>query len=237
MTGILGTGSSRGIGAAIREQLEARCVRVIGHSTSGREEGEIAADFSDPPAPSMLWEEALRQADGEIDVLVNNAANDDRHKVGEITPEYWDERMAVNLKHQFFAAKAVVPAMRSAGGGSIINMSSIASSEMGVANRFAYGASKAAVIGLTKCLAADFIKDRIRCNAICPGTVQSPSLDERIAAQGGNSEEVRAAFIARQPMGRIGTPEEIAALAAFLAADESAYTTGAIFVSDGGMTM
>ena len=107
----------------------------------------------------------------------------------------------------------------------------------GVPNRFVYGASKAAVVGLTKAIAADFVTKGIRCNAICPGTVQSPSLDERIAAQGGNPEEVRAAFIARQPMGRLGTVEEIAATATFLAADESAYATGAIFMIDGGMTM
>jgi len=126
--------------------------------------------------------------------------------------------------------------MIAAGGGSVINMASVVSVK-GVPNRFVYGASKAAVVGLTKAIAADFVTKGIRCNAICPGTVQSPSLDERIAAQGGNPEEVRAAFIARQPMGRLGTVEEIAATATFLAADESAYATGAIFMIDGGMTM
>ena len=107
---------------------------------------------------------------------------------------------------------------------------------MGLPNRFVYGASKAAVIGLTKSVAKDYIKQGIRCNAICPGTVESPSLQERIKAQGGNPEEVRAAFIARQPIGRIGTPEEIAAIALYLASDESAYTTGVAFSIDGGMS-
>jgi 2-keto-3-deoxy-L-fuconate dehydrogenase len=132
--------------------------------------------------------------------------------------------------------RAFLPAMIAAGGGSVINMASVVSVK-GVPNRFVYGASKAAVVGLTKAIAADFVTKGIRCNAICPGTVQSPSLDERIAAQGGNPEEVRAAFIARQPMRRLGTVEEIAATATFLAADESAYATGAIFMIDGGMTM
>jgi 2-keto-3-deoxy-L-fuconate dehydrogenase len=116
-------------------------------------------------------------------------------------------------------------------------MASVASSVKGVPNRFAYGASKAAVVGLTKAVAIDVVGQGIRCNAICPGTVQSPSLDERIAAQGGDLEAVRAAFIARQPMGRIGTTEEIAALAAYLASDEASYTTGAIYAADGGMTI
>ena len=126
--------------------------------------------------------------------------------------------------------------MLEAGGGNIINMSSVASSVMGLPNRFVYGASKAAVIGLTKSVAKDYIKQGIRCNAICPGTVESPALQERIKAQGGNTEEVRAAFIARQPIGRIGTPEEIAAIALYLASDESAYTTGVYFSIDGGMS-
>jgi 2-keto-3-deoxy-L-fuconate dehydrogenase len=121
------------------------------------------------------------------------------------------------------------------GGGSIVNMASVASSVKGVPNRFAYGASKAAVIGLTKSIAADFAARNVRCNAICPGTVESPSLEERMRAQ-GDYESARRAFIARQPMGRLGRPEEIAALALYLASDESAYTSGAIHVIDGCMT-
>ena len=132
--------------------------------------------------------------------------------------------------------KAFLPAMLESGGGSIVNMSSVASNVKGLPNRFVYGASKAAVVGLTKSVAADFITQDIRCNAICPGTVESPSLEERIKAQGGNYKEVLAAFIARQPIGRIGSPEEIAALAVYLASDESSYTTGVAWNIDGGMT-
>jgi 2-keto-3-deoxy-L-fuconate dehydrogenase len=137
--------------------------------------------------------------------------------------------------------RAVLPGMIARGGGSILNMASVASSVKGVPARCAYGASKAAVIGLTKSIAADFIAQRVRCNAICPGTVQSPSLDQRIAAQaraGATTEQAaRAAFIARQPMGRLGSTAEIAALAVYLASDEAAFTTGTISIVDGGMTL
>jgi 2-keto-3-deoxy-L-fuconate dehydrogenase len=125
--------------------------------------------------------------------------------------------------------------MLAQGHGNILNMASVAGSVKGVPNRFVYGASKAAVIGLTKSIAIDFVTKGIRCNAICPGTVETPSLGERIAAQ-GDVEKARAAFIARQPMGRLGTPQEIAYLALYLASDESAYTTGAIHIIDGALT-
>ena len=128
------------------------------------------------------------------------------------------------------------PGMLKRGKGSIINVASGASSVRGIPNRFAYGTSKAAVIGLTKSVAADFIKQGIRCNAICPGTIATPSLDDRIAAQGG-TPQVRDAFIARQPLGRLGTAEEVASLALYLASDESAFTTGAIHIVDGGFTL
>ncbi len=132
--------------------------------------------------------------------------------------------------------RAFLLAMLKAGKGSIINVSSAASSIKGVPNRFVYGATKAAVIGLTKAIAADFIRGGIRCNAICPGTVHSPSLDQRIAAQ-GDVEKVRAEFVARQPMGRLGRPEEIAALAVYLASDESRFTTGQTHIIDGGFAL
>ncbi|HEY8015778.1 MAG TPA: SDR family oxidoreductase, partial [Dongiaceae bacterium] len=127
-------------------------------------------------------------------------------------------------------------AMLEKGGGSIVNVASVASSVKAVPNRCAYSASKAAVIGLTKAVAADFVAKGVRCNAICPGTVRSPSLDERMAALGGDPDEVRRAFAQRQPMGRLGDPAEIAHLAVYLAADESSFTTGAIHVIDGGWT-
>jgi len=133
----------------------------------------------------------------------------------------------------FRMCKAFLPAMIDAGGGSIINMSSVASSVIAAPNRFVYGATKAGVIGLTKSIAADFITKGIRCNCICPATVESPSLQERLKAT-GDYEAAKAAFVARQPIGRIGTPEEIAALVVYLASDESSYTTGIAHVIDGG---
>ena len=173
---------------------------------------------------------------GPIDVLFNCAGFVHHGTILDCEENDWEFSFNLNVRSMYRMIRAFLPAMLEAGGGNIINMSSVASSVMGLPNRFVYGASKAAVIGLTKSVAKDYIKQGIRCNAICPGTVESPSLYERIKAQGGNLEEVRAAFIARQPIGRIGTPEEIAAIALYLASDESAYTTGVAFSIDGGMS-
>ena len=173
---------------------------------------------------------------GPIDVLFNCAGFVHHGTILDCDENDWEFSFNLNVRSMYRMIRAFLPAMLEAGGGNIINMSSVASSVMGLPNRFVYGASKAAVIGLTKSVAKDYIKQGIRCNAICPGTVESPSLQERIKAQGGNLEEVRAAFIARQPIGRIGTPEEIAAIALYLASDESAYTTGVAFSIDGGMS-
>ena len=147
----------------------------------------------------------------------------------------WDFSFDLNVKAQYRVARAFLPAMIAAGGGSVINMSSVCSSVKGIVNRCVYGASKAAVIGLTKSIAADYIRDGIRCNAICPGTVQSPSLDARIDAF-DDPVQARKDFIARQPLGRLGTAEEIADLALYLAGDAAAYTTGQAFVADGGIS-
>jgi 2-keto-3-deoxy-L-fuconate dehydrogenase len=148
----------------------------------------------------------------------------------------WDFSMTLNVKSMYFTIRAFLPGMLKKGRGSIVNVASGASSVRGIPNRFVYGTSKAAVIGLTKSVAADFIKQGIRCNAICPGTIATPSLDGRIAAL-GNVEEARKAFIARQPMGRLGTAEEVAALAVHLASDESGFTTGATHIIDGGFSL
>jgi 2-keto-3-deoxy-L-fuconate dehydrogenase len=137
------------------------------------------------------------------------------------------------VKSAYRMIREFLPGLLARGGGSIINMSSVASSVIGVANRFVYGASKAAVIGLTKSVALDFVKQGIRCNVICPGTVQSPSLDERLAAT-GDAARARAEFVSRQPMGRIARAEEIAELALYLASDASSFTTGSIHIIDGG---
>jgi len=170
---------------------------------------------------------------GTIDVLFNCAGFVHHGTILECSDEDWDFSFDLNVKSMYRMCRAFLPGMLKAEKGSIINMSSAASSVRGAPNRFVYGATKAAVIGLTKGIAADFIRNGIRCNAICPGTVQTPSLNERIAAQ-GDVEKARAAFVARQPMARLGRPEEIAALAVYLASDESAFTTGHIHMIDGG---
>ena len=151
----------------------------------------------------------------------------------DCTEEDWDVAFELNCRSMFRLMQAALPGMLAAGGGSIINVSSLASSVKGVPNRFVYGASKAAVIGMTKSVAADFVTCGIRVNAICPGTVDSPSLHQRLSAM-GDYDAAWAAFVARQPMERVGTPEEIAALATYLASDESAFTTGQAHLIDGG---
>ena len=183
--------------------------------------------------------EAIRQLaeeTGSIDVLFNCAGFVHHGTVLDCEENDWDFSFDLNVRSMYLMIRAFLPAMLESGGGSIVNMSSVASSVNGLPNRFVYGASKAAVVGLTKSVAADFITQGIRCNAICTGTVDSPSLQQRIKAKGGNYEDVLSAFIARQPIGRIGTPEEIAALAVYLASDESSYTTGVAWSIDGGMT-
>ena len=183
---------------------------------------------------------AALAAAGPVDVLFNAAGYVHAGHVLDCDEAAWDFSFDLNVKSMFRSIQAVLPGMLERGGGSIINVASVASSLKGMPGRFAYGASKAAVIGLTKSVAADFVTRGIRCNAICPGTVESPSLRERILAQarasGQTPEQVRALFIARQPMGRVAMPEEIAALAVYLASDESAFTTGTTQVCDGGLT-
>ncbi len=173
---------------------------------------------------------------GAVDVLFNCAGWVAHGSVLEATEADWERSFAINVTSMFQVIRAFLPAMLAAGGGSIINMASVASSEMGVAHRAAYSASKAAVIGLTKSVAADYVGQGIRCNAICPGTIQTPSLDERIAAF-DDPVQARKDFIARQRIGRLGTAEEIAEIATYLASDLSAYATGQTFVIDGGMSM
>ena len=173
---------------------------------------------------------------GALDILFNCAGFVHHGTILDCAENDWDFSFDLNIKSMYRTCRAFLPVMLKAGKGSIINMSSAASSIKAAPNRFVYGSTKAAVIGLTKSIAADFIRHGIRCNAICPGTVQSPSLDQRIAAQ-GDVEKVYAEFVARQPMGRLGRPEEIAALAVYLASDESTFTTGQIHIIDGGFSV
>jgi 2-keto-3-deoxy-L-fuconate dehydrogenase len=177
---------------------------------------------------------ALIDANPQIDVLFNCAGYVHAGSILDTTVAEWRRSFAINVDGMFHLCKAVLPGMLNRGRGSIINMSSVASSVKGVEKRFAYGASKAAVIGLTKAIAADYVAQGVRCNAICPGTVRTPSLAVRVAALGGDTEMAWKRFAERQPMGRLGEAAEIAALGLYLASDDSSFTTGAIHVIDGG---
>lgn len=179
---------------------------------------------------------ALAADVGPVDIVFNCVGIVHHGSILDCSEEDWDRSVDVNVKSMYRTIRAFLPGMLERGAGSIINISSVASSIRGLPNRFVYGATKAAVLGLTKAVAADFVRQGIRCNAICPGTVQSPSLDERIAAF-PDPVQAREDFIARQPLGRLGTAEEIAAAAVYLASDESAFTTGTAIVVDGGVTL
>lgn len=193
----------------------------------------LTLNVTDPAAIA-----AAAEAIGPIDVLFNCAGVVHSGSILDCSEDQWAFALDLNVTAMFRMIRAFLPGMLARGKGSIINMSSVASSVKGVPNRFAYGASKAAVIGLTRSVAADYVTQGIRCNAICPGTVESPSLRQRIAEQareqGRSEQEVYQAFVARQPIGRIGTTEEIAQLALYLASDASSYTTGTVQIIDGG---
>jgi 2-keto-3-deoxy-L-fuconate dehydrogenase len=225
------TAAAQGIGRATAELYAREGARVVATDINlvaleGCETRRL--DVLDGAAIAALAVEL-----GAIDVLANIAGIVHAGTILECEPAQLDLAWRLNVVAMYSTIRAFLPAMIAAGGGSIVNMASIASSVKGIPNRFAYGATKAAVIGLTKSVAADYVAQGVRCNAICPGTVQSPSLDERLTAT-GDYEAARAAFIARQPMGRLGKPEEIAELALYLASDASGFTTGGVHVIDGG---
>ena len=228
------TAAGQGIGRASAEAFAAEGAMVYATDINAGALASIPGVI--PRELDVTSQEAisgLRDDTGGIDVLFNCAGFVHSGSVLECSEADWDFAFDLNVKAQYRMISAFLPGMLEKGGGSIINMSSVASSLKGVPNRFAYSASKAAVIGLTKSVAADFITKGIRCNAICPGTVDSPSLHDRLKAT-GDYEKAMGDFIARQPMGRIGKAEEIAALAVYLASDESAFTTGQCHVIDGG---
>ncbi len=181
--------------------------------------------------------EALVAGLGTVDVLFNCAGFVHQGSILECSESAWRRSFQVNVDSMFYLARAVLPGMLARARGSIINMSSVASSIKGVPNRFVYGTTKAAIIGLTKSIAADFVAKGVRCNAICPGTVNTPSLAQRVAALGGDPDANWRSFVQRQPMGRLGEASEIAALAVYLASDESSFTTGQIHIIDGGWAM
>ncbi|NBJ12234.1 SDR family oxidoreductase [Microvirga arsenatis] len=236
------TAAGQGIGRAIAEAFVREGARVFATDLDaakldGLERAERRKlDVLSSEDVAQLVAEA-----GPFDILVNAAGFVHHGTVLDCSDRDWDFSFDLNVKSMHRTIKAVLPGMLEKGGGSIVNIASGASSVRGIPNRYVYGATKAAVIGLTKAVAADFIKRGIRANAICPGTIQSPSLDERIFAQaessGQSPEAVRQAFIDRQPMGRLGTPEEVAALAVYLASDEASYTTGHIHLVDGGFAL
>lgn len=231
---ILITAAGAGIGRATTELFVAEGASVI--ATDINEESLSTLSGADTRVLDVTSEEqilAFANDIGTIDVLFNCAGFVHNGALLDCDRDAWDFSFAINVTSMYSMIHAFLPDMLATGSGSIINMSSVASSIIGVPNRFAYGATKAAVIGLTKGVAADYVQQGIRCNAICPGTIQSPSLDQRLAAS-GNYDATRAEFVARQPMGRIGKAEEVAHLALYLASDESAFTTGHCHVVDGG---
>jgi 2-keto-3-deoxy-L-fuconate dehydrogenase len=236
------TAAGQGIGRATALAFAREGARVI---ASDVQPGALQALAEETGCTTTLLDvtdaAAIRAAAasfGPVDVLFNAAGHVHAGTVLDCSEADWEFAFNLNVRSQFRTIQAFLPGMLERGGGSIINVASVAGSLKGAPNRFVYGATKAAIIGLTKAVAADFVARGVRCNAICPGTVESPSLRQRIAAQAAASgqtlAQVEAAFVARQPLGRLGRVEEIAALAVYLAGDESAFTTGTAQVIDGG---
>ena len=236
------TAAGQGIGRAIAVALAREGARVLATDRDReRLDGIPGAELSALDVRSTEAVEAFARGAGPVDVLVNAAGFVHHGTVLDCSEADWELSFDLNVKSMHRTIRACLPGMLERGAGSIVNIASGAGSVRGIPNRYVYGATKAAVIGLTKAVAADFIRRGIRANAICPGTIQSPSLDERIAEQarasGRSLEEVRQAFVDRQPMGRLGTAEEIAHLAVYLASDEASYTTGQIHLADGGFAL
>jgi 2-keto-3-deoxy-L-fuconate dehydrogenase len=240
------TAAGQGIGRAIAEAITAESGKVIATDVAEDKVGNLNAAKRvklDVRAQDSVDSVAKMVASefGALDILVNCAGYVHNGSVLDCSDKDWDFSFDLNVKSMHRTIKAFLPGMLQKKSGSIVNISSAVSSIRGVPNRYAYGATKAAVIGLTKAVAADFIKQGVRCNAICPGTIESPSLEDRIATAskeiGRTLDEVRQAFVDRQPIGRLGTTQEVAALALFLASDEASYITGQPHLVDGGMAM
>lgn len=235
------TAAANGIGRASAQMLAARGASVVATDIAEDALAELEdshagitgkpLDVTDTDAVQALVTKA-----GPLDILVNCAGWVHDGTILDCDASAWNRSFDLNARALFEVTKAALPGMLDKGAGSIVNIASIVSSEKGAPRRFAYAASKAAIIGMTKSIAADFVKDGIRCNAICPGTVQSPSLNDRLAAT-GDFDAALAAFKARQPMGRLGQPEEIAEVVCYLASDMAAFTTGQAIAIDGGWSI
>jgi 2-keto-3-deoxy-L-fuconate dehydrogenase len=240
------TAAGQGIGRAIAKSFIAQGAVVIATDLAEDKlaglnaKKQVRLDVRSLPDIEALANTLHREL-GPLSVLVNCAGYVHQGTVLDCSEKDWDFSFDLNVKSMHRTIRTFLPGMLEEKSGSIINISSAVSSIRGVPNRYAYGATKAAVIGLTKAVAADFIKQGIRCNAICPGTIESPSLDERITALSKQSGRTIAAvqkdFVERQPMGRLGTPDEVAWLALFLASDEASYITGQAHLVDGGMAL
>jgi 2-keto-3-deoxy-L-fuconate dehydrogenase len=239
------TAAGQGIGRAIAEKFAGEGAKVIATDLDPNKLEGLRAKLRKLDARSQDDIDALGRDVGRefgpLDILVNCAGYVHHGTVLDCSDKDWEFSFDLNVKSMHRTIKTFLPAMLEKKAGSIVNIASTASSIRGIPNRYVYGTTKAAVIGLTKAVAADFIKQGIRCNAICPGTIESPSLEERITEQSRQTERspdlVRQDFVARQPMGRLGRPEEVAWLALFLGSDEASYITGQAYLVDGGMAM
>jgi 2-keto-3-deoxy-L-fuconate dehydrogenase len=237
------TAAGQGIGRATAQAFAAAGAKVIATDVDPAKLAGLASDQIRTHALNVLDAAAIADASadaGPIDILFNCAGVVHQGTLLEAAEVDWDLAFDLNCRSMFRTMRAFLPGMLARGRGSILNIASVASSLKGVPNRFIYSASKAAVIGMTRSVATDYVTKGIRCNCLCPGTVETPSLDERIAANAaaaGSIDAARAAFVARQPMGRLGTPQEIAALAVYLSGDDAQFITGQAIVIDGGLTL
>jgi 2-keto-3-deoxy-L-fuconate dehydrogenase len=237
------TAAGQGIGRATALAFAAAGARVTATDVDEAKVHQIASDAIHTARLDVLHAADIVQAAtdaGATDILFNCAGFVHQGTLLDATEDDWEFAFELNARSMFRTMKAFLPGMLQREHGVILNMASVASSLKGVSSRFIYSATKAAVIGMTRSVAADYVTQGIRCNCLCPGTVHTPSLDERIeanAAQAGSVEAARAAFINRQPMGRLGTPEEIAGLAVYLASDAAQFVTGQAVVIDGGLTL
>lgn len=237
------TAAGQGIGRATVEAFAGAGAKVVATDVDAAKLRGLESELVRTVALNVLDEAAIEAAAkdaGPVDILFNCAGVVHQGTLLEASEDEWSFAFDLNCRSMFRTMRAFLPGMLSRGGGAIINVASVASSLKGVPNRFIYSASKAAVIGMTRSVATDYVTKGIRCNCLCPGTVETPSLGERIAANAasaGSVDAAREAFVARQPMGRLGTPAEIAALAVYLAGDDAQFITGQSIVIDGGLTL